>query len=121
MIEEIECKRYKPTSYVKNGFVRGLQRYRCKDCGCNFTNTDPRGKPPAMKALAVLLYGACNTSLSMIERLLDVSHVSVYRWIRQEASSLEALKGPEDVEIVEIDEIWHFMNGKKQSLDLESR
>jgi hypothetical protein len=24
-------------------------------CGCNFTNTPPRGKPPAMKALALML------------------------------------------------------------------
>jgi hypothetical protein len=56
--------------YVKNGVVRGLQRYRCKGCGCNFTATKPRGKPPAMKALAVLLYAMGNASFGMIARFL---------------------------------------------------
>ena len=54
-----------------------------------------------MKALTVLLYGAGNASLSMIGRLFDVSRVSVYRWLRQEASSLEAPQGPEDVALRE--------------------
>jgi transposase len=50
----IACKRCQGTDYVKRGMVRNLQRYQCKTCGCNFTNTPPRGKPPAMKALAVM-------------------------------------------------------------------
>ena len=41
----IICKRCQATDYVKNGTVRGLQRYRCGACGCNFTMTPPRGKP----------------------------------------------------------------------------
>jgi hypothetical protein len=41
---------------VKNGFMRGQQRYRCKSCGLNFTATPPRGMPLAVKATAVLLY-----------------------------------------------------------------
>ena len=49
------CKRCGASDYVRNGNVRQLQRYLCKSCGGNFTDTPPRGKPPAMKALAVLL------------------------------------------------------------------
>jgi transposase-like protein len=30
--------------------MRGKQRYRCKACGLNFTDTPPRGMPLAMKA-----------------------------------------------------------------------
>ena len=60
----------------------GHQRYRCKACGRNFTATPPRGKPPAMKALAVLLYGLGNVSQGMIAKLLGVSHVAVYKWVR---------------------------------------
>ena len=52
----IICKRCQGTDYVKRGTVRGLQRYQCKGCGCNFTDTPLRGKPPAMKALALMLY-----------------------------------------------------------------
>ena len=36
---EIICKRCQATDYVKNGIVRGLQRYRCRNCSCNFTAT----------------------------------------------------------------------------------
>jgi transposase len=50
---EVHCKRCGSTAFVKSGFVRGHQR--CRDCGCNFTDTPRRGKPAAMKALAVLL------------------------------------------------------------------
>jgi transposase-like protein len=32
------------------------QRYRCKASGLNFTDTPPRGKPLALKVVAVLLY-----------------------------------------------------------------
>ena len=36
--------------------MRGKQRYRCKACGLNLTDTPPRGMPPRLKLLAVLLY-----------------------------------------------------------------
>ena len=35
--------------------MRGKQRYLCKDCGLNFTDTPARGKPLALKVAAVLL------------------------------------------------------------------
>jgi transposase-like protein len=111
----LSCKRCNGASYVKNGIVRGHQRYKCRDCGCNFTNTPPRGKPPAMKALAVLLYGMGNMSYGMIARLFGVSDVAVYKWIRSEAAALPEPSVPADVEIVQLDERWHFVNGKKTS------
>ena len=110
---DIHCKSCDSSRFVKSGFVRGLQRYKCKECGCNFTKTPSRGKPPAMKALAVLLYGACGASQGMIARLLGISAVSVYRWIRGEAETLRDPEVPADTEIVQIDEMWHFVNGKK--------
>ena len=36
--------------------MRGKQRYRCKACGLNFTDTPPRGMPLRIKVTAVLLY-----------------------------------------------------------------
>src|SRR5215210_1847696 len=50
------CKRCGSEEHVKNGLLRGQQRYLCKGCGLNFTDTPPRGKPLALKAAAVLLY-----------------------------------------------------------------
>ena len=36
--------------------MKGLQRYRCKACGLNFTDTPARGMPLRVKVTAVLLY-----------------------------------------------------------------
>src|SRR5271169_3095535 len=82
------CKRCGDADHVKNGIVRGFQRYQCRSCGCNFTMTPPRGKPPAMKALASLLYAMGNMSFGSIARILGVSDVAVLNWIRDEARKL---------------------------------
>jgi len=79
---ELCCKHCGGASFVRNGMAAGHQRYRCKACGRNFTATPARGKPPAMKALAVLLYALGNVSQGMIAKLLGVSHVAVYKWVR---------------------------------------
>ena len=52
---EVCCKRCGSAKYVKNGLMRGKQRYLCKTCGLTFTDTPARGKPLALKATAVLL------------------------------------------------------------------
>src|SRR5271170_963928 len=62
-MSEVCCKRCGATDHVKNGIVRGFQRYLCLSCGCNFTMTPPRGRPPAMKALALLLYARRDVAL----------------------------------------------------------
>jgi len=111
----IHCKRCGGVSFVKNGVVRGHQRYRCDECGYNFTDTPARGKPAAMKALAVLLYAMGNASFGMIARLLGVSNVAVLKWVRQEAAALPEPTTPAEVEIVQLDEMWHFVDGKKTS------
>ena len=112
---EVSCKRCGSIAFVKNGIVRGHQRYRCRDCGCNFTDTPRRGKPAAMKALAVLLYAMGNASYGMIARLFGISEVAVFKWIRKEAVALPEPATPAEVEIVQLDEMWHFVDGKKTS------
>src|SRR4051794_37200902 len=84
--------------------ANGHQRYRCKACGRNFTATPARGKPPAMKALAVLLYALGNVSQGMIAKLLGVSHVAVYKWIRAAGEGTPAPSATPSDDIVQIDE-----------------
>ena len=110
---ELGCKRCGATSFVKNGTVRGHQRYRCKACGCNFTATPERGKPAAMRALAVLLYAMGNASQGMIAKLLGVSHVAVYKWLRAAGEGTALPTATPASGIVQIDEMWHFVDGKK--------
>jgi IS1 family transposase len=66
-----------------------------------------------MKDRAVLLYTMCSASLRSIGKLLGVSTVSVLRWIRQYARTLEypKISPPKDGTIIVVDEMWHFVNG----------
>ena len=89
--------------------MRGHQRYRCRVCGCHFTDTPARGKPPAMRALAVLLHGMGGMGFSMIGRVLRVSDVTVLKWVRAEAASLPEPVVSPSVVTVEVDEMWHFL------------
>lgn len=116
----LNCKKCLSSEGVKNGFIRGYQRYKCKQCGCVYTDTKPRGKPAAMKALAVLMYTISNASFGMIARVLGVSNVAVLKWIRKEAQQLPESPVEPSASLIQIDEMWHFVNGKKQNLDLES-
>lgn len=113
MIEN-NCKKCGRENSVRNGFVRGLQRYRCKGCGCNFTQTKKRGVHPVLKGFALVLYEMCGVSMSKIGKLLGVSDVAVLKWIRREAQGIEERSAKADSKIVMIDEMWHFVNGKKR-------
>ena len=66
----LHCKRCGSVDYAKSGLARGHQRYRCRGCGCHFTDTPRQGKPPAMKAMAILLYDMGGMSFSTIGRVL---------------------------------------------------
>ncbi|MYK17384.1 IS1 family transposase, partial [Candidatus Poribacteria bacterium] len=48
----MNCPRCKREDAVKNGKVRGSQRYKCKACGFQFTRLTTRGRPPWQRALA---------------------------------------------------------------------
>jgi transposase-like protein len=112
-VSGLGCKHCGSGSFVRNGMAHGRQRCRCKACGRSFTATPPRGKPPAMKALAVLLYGLGNVSQGMIAKLLGVSHVAVYKWVRKAGEDAPAPSATPSSGIVQIGEMWHFVNGKK--------
>jgi transposase len=82
----LRCKGCGGEEHIKNGFMRGKQRYRRKACGLNFTDTPPRGLPLALKATAVLLY-VSGLSMNRTAKLLGVSTPSVQAWIEQFAQA----------------------------------
>jgi len=106
------CPRCHAEHVVKAGRVLQKQRYRCKNCGLQFTRLTPRGKSPDTKAKAVELY-AKGLSMRSIARMLDVSATSVLRWIRVFAEKTYKKPEPDSVDVVELDEMWHYVNSKK--------
>src|SRR3712207_2429740 len=90
----LRCKRCGSEEHVKNGFMKGLQRYHCKACGLNFTDTPPRGMPLRIKVTAVLLY-LSGLSMNRTAKLLGVSTPSVMTWIERFAEAYAQKPEPE--------------------------
>ena len=101
-------------SSVKNGLVEEKQRWKCKDCGFQFTRLAPRGKPLWMKLEAVLLYMS-GMSMNAIAAVLAVSAQSILNWVRDfaQANYEKPQAEGEVIVVVELDEMWHFIQSKK--------
>ena len=109
----MSCKKCYSESRVKAGFIDGEQRYLCKDCGCKYVPTRQKGRPEKDKLLAVWLYSH-GLSLRTIAKFFKVSAKSVYVWIKTFAKQNYTKPEPQsDAVVVELDEMWHFLNNKK--------
>jgi transposase len=103
------CKRCGSERQVKNGLMRGKQRYLCKECGLTFTDTPIRGKPLALKAAAVLLY-VSGLSMNRTAKLLGVSTPTIQAWLEQFAAAYAQKPEPEGrAVVIELDEMWHYV------------
>src|ERR687885_773733 len=104
----LRCKRCGSEERVKNGRMRGKQRFLCKACGLSFTDTPARGKPLAMKAAAVLLY-VSGLSMNRTAKFLGVSTPTIQAWLEQFAQTYAQKPEPEGrAVVIELDEIWHY-------------
>jgi transposase len=103
----LRCKRCGSEEQTRNGFMRGKQRYRCKACGLNFTDTPPRGMPFQLKVTAVLLY-VSGLPMNRTAKLLGVSTPRVMTWIEQFAKEHAPKPAPEGrALVIELDEMGH--------------
>jgi transposase len=95
---------------VKNGFMQGQQRYKCKECGYNFIDKPRRGHGQPILALAVWLY-LSGLSQRRIARLFGVSPPAVLKWIKTFAlkNAPKPVPAGEGAAVVELDEMWHFL------------
>lgn len=100
---------------IRSGHACGRQRWRCKGCGRQFTRMTPRGKPQAVKDEAIALY-CTGLSLNAAAKRLGVSVQSVMRWVRDHARTSCPKPEPSgDTVVVELDEMWHFVQKKPAS------
>ena len=108
-----KCKRCKSEEYVKAGFVKTEQRYKCKKCGCQFVPTRNKGRSKEEKLMAVWLYSH-GLSFRAIAKLLKVSVRSVFIWVKQFAEDNYSKLIPQNESvIIEVNEMWHFLHSKK--------
>lgn len=104
----MNCKKCESKNSVKAGFVKGEQRYKCKECGCQFVPTKNRGRPLKDKILAVWLY--CHgLSMRTIAKFFRVNVRSVFVWVKKFAKENYSKPAPErDTVVAELDEMWHL-------------
>ena len=109
----MNCKKCGSDNRVKSGFIKGEQRYKCKNCGCKFVPTRHHGKPEKDKLLAVWLY-MHGLSFRTIAKLFKVTHRAVYVWVKTYAKENYSKPEPKgEAVIVELDEMWHYLHSKK--------
>jgi transposase len=115
----LRCKRCGGEEHVRNGRMRGHQRYLCKSCGLNVTDTPPRGKPLALQVAAVLLY-VSGLSMNRTAKLLGVSTPTIQAWLEQFAAAYAQKPEPEGrAVVIELDEMWHNLKKVRDPLGLE--
>ena len=114
------CPKCGSESKVKSGKIKEKQRYKCKECGCNYTQSHKHGYRLDKKWLALQLYLEGN-GFRGSGRILGVSNVTILNWIRNfwkcvKEYVLENMPNDiRDIEVVEMDEMWHFTVKKNES------
>jgi transposase-like protein len=106
------CPRCKSELVVRDGNSNGRQRHLCKECGYRYTRDKLRGKDKSIKKQALKMYLE-GMGFRAIGRILEVGHVSIYRWIRAFGEEIEMIRAKEEVKIVEIDELHTYIGSKK--------
>ncbi|KAA6312241.1 hypothetical protein EZS27_036792 [termite gut metagenome] len=76
------CPRCESLNYLKDGFVKSLQRYECKECRYHYTIAKQSDvKSAETRGMALKLYLERLGFLS-IGRLLQISYGTVYAWVK---------------------------------------
>ena len=117
------CPKCRSAVHAKNGIVRSLQRYKCKDCGCNYTHSTLSRTPLDLRVKCIRLYLE-GVGFRGISRLTGVTHTTVIRSVKQLGDDIEKFREDtgelEPVKVMELDEMWHFVQKKEQILGLVS-
>lgn len=112
----MKCYKCQSEDKVKAGFTRGLQRYKCKNCGCFFSvESKSDVKSLEQKKLALTLYLE-GMGFRAIGRVLKISYGTVYQWVKKWGESVSLPKSEEPIEIVELDEIHSYVQNKKTTV-----
>jgi len=112
---EHACKHCGSSKRVKNGYVRGKQRWKCQDCGKTYREGDLREKYTNEKRLRVLKWYLAGAGIMSIERMEGVPNPLIIKWIKKFSkilqAKLRAVKIPEDarqIQIIELDELFSY-------------
>ena len=114
------CPKCLSEERVKSGFMKRLQRYKCKTCGCNYTKSSKQGYPAKLKRDAIKYYLE-GIGFRRIERLLGISYATAYYWVKEVGQKIKekcAKEQGKTVDVLEFDELCTWV--KKNEIRLGS-
>jgi len=109
----MDCPKCKSSKFVKNGIIANRQRYKCKECGYNYSvekKSDIKSEEIKRLALSMYIEGL---GFRLIGRILKISYGTVYQWIKHWGSQVDLPRSEKPIEIVELDEIHTYVQLKK--------
>jgi len=111
----MHCRKCSGGLVIKNGCIRGKQRYKCKACRYIFVEIDGRSRPndAPKRALAVILYAMSKATFNFLGKLFRVSPSTAMNWIKRAGIEAKDPEISEDIREIEFDEMWHFIRSKK--------
>ena len=114
-LHTIQCPKCQSSHKKKNGFRRGKQSYKCKDCGYQFVeNPISRKYPPEVKQICLKMY-LNGLGFRAIARVTEIDQTTIINWVKEEGESLPDAPPEEEIpEMTEIDELQTFV-GRKQN------
>ena len=126
-----KCKFCESVNIRKEGFSRGVQRYKCNDCGRVQVNRDFRIKFDSREKNAALTLYLEGNGFRRIARILSkifnkkFVYQTVIQWIKNFGYSLEnqqisSQQESKDIEVLEMDELYTYIqkNGIKSGYGL---
>ena len=117
------CKRCQSEAFVRNGSVRGKQRYRCRECGLNFIEGDARGSAFSLlrKALAVIYYRLSDGPSWTVSDFFGVSGTMIWQWINEFEAKLDKAKDAEMHTGMTAAEVVKYLSGQKDFIGSKKR
>ena len=110
-----KCKNCGSEKRVKSGYIKGKQRWECKECGKTYREGDLREKYTNEQRLRVIKWYLEGTGIMSIERMEGVPNPLIIKWIRKFSKILRArlneVKIPDDarkIQIIELDELFSY-------------
>ncbi|ABD45831.1 conserved hypothetical protein [Neorickettsia sennetsu str. Miyayama] len=82
----MHCPKCNSVRFIKSGKAKEKQRYKCLNCGCQFSRNEKHGAPLRLKMHAVQLF-LSGISMNSIAKIFSVSPPTVMRWVNQFSDS----------------------------------
>jgi len=112
-IASLSCPKCKSSHYVKDGIVRGKQRYKCKDCRYHYTvERKSDVKTPEIRRLALELYLE-GLGFRSIGRILKISYGTVYTWVKEWSQNVSFPRRETPMDIIELEKMLAYIETKE--------